>query len=759
MSSYGKLLARYRPVVRRLGVAIVLALMTAAAPATLAADKPAAAQQDIDGLLRAFPEGMTAEQIDAVLAVAKDDQIRAALRARLLAEMEARRPAGAPAADAENLLALYGRRLSAITATYPRLPQDVADAFRAPAGSEPPLAAWRLPGALLFVLGLGAAAMLAIRRLLATRRQRLTAASATGGRRAVGRLLLRLALDLLEIGAFLLGAFIAYAVLQPSHPAAPVVLFAVLRAAFVVLLADKVVRFLCDPNRRDLRLVAVDDALARALHRAIVTVIGQTAAIIALLQGLAALGLPRDDLAALALPLSVVPNGYLLLLIWSRRRELAAALARWLRLEGEQAYLAGAVLIVAAVYLVGLWLAVVDAVLREQGAIGVKAIASLALFLLIPVAAWLIHWPVGRFYGLAADAVPAPEPMKDEYGEALPSVLAAPQRDALTRGHVTRLMRAVWVVLIVLAVIVTARIWGLDPERHVGIGVAVVRIAFDISVILLIAYIGWALMVHAIDQALARAQAEGKTTRAQRMATLLPLLRKFLQVLLLAMIIMIVLSAIGVDIGPLLAGAGVVGLAIGLGTQQTVADIVAGVFFLAEDAFRVGDYVEAGSLKGTVESISLRSLKLRHQRGAVHTLPFGQIKSLTNQTRDWSLVRLEFRVAPDTDIALVKRLVKEISKDFQADPEMGPSFIEPLKSQGIRSVEDGALTIGIKYITRPGQQFVIRREAYSRLIAAFKENGIELVGRGVVVKVEGPNALTGAVAGAGAADALAREEG
>ena len=116
MSSYGNLLARYRRAVRRLGVAIVLAMMAAAAaPATLAADQPAAAQPDIDGLLRAFPQGMTAEQIDAVLAVAKDDQIRAALRARLLAEMAARRPAGAPAADGENLLAHYGRRRSALT--------------------------------------------------------------------------------------------------------------------------------------------------------------------------------------------------------------------------------------------------------------------------------------------------------------------------------------------------------------------------------------------------------------------------------------------------------------------------------------------------------------------------------------------------------------------------------------------------------------------------------------------------------------------
>jgi len=195
-------------------------------------------------------------------------------------------------------------------------------------------------------------------------------------------------------------------------------------------------RFLCDPQRADLRLVAVDDGMAHGLHRAVVTVIGLTAAIIALLQGLAALGLPHGDIAALALPLSMIPNGYLLILIWGRRRELTAALAKWLRLEGDRTYLAGAVLVVATVYLVGLWLAVVDAVLREQAAIGMKAVTSLALFLLIPVAAWLIHWPVGRFYGLASADAQVPVQMQDEYGEDPPSVIvASPPRDALTRGH------------------------------------------------------------------------------------------------------------------------------------------------------------------------------------------------------------------------------------------------------------------------------------------------------------------------------------
>jgi moderate conductance mechanosensitive channel len=142
----------------------------------------------------------------------------------------------------------------------------------------------------------------------------------------------------------------------------------------------------------------------------------------------------------------------------------------------------------------------------------------------------------------------------------------------------------------------------------------------------------------------------------------------------------------------------------------------------------------------SVEGISLRSLKLRHHRGAVHTLPFGQIKALTIQTRNWSLMRLEFRVASDTDLAVVKRIIKRIGKVLESDPELGLSFIEPLKSQGVRRVEEDVVIVGIKYVTRPGEQFVIMREAYQRILAVFMENGIDLVGRGVVVRVDDPHA-------------------
>ena len=111
------------------------------------------------------------------------------------------------------------------------------------------------------------------------------------------------------------------------------------------------------------------------------------------------------------------------------------------------------------------------------------------------------------------------------------------------------------------------------------------------------------------------------------------------------------------------------GIAIGFGAQSLVKDVVSGIFFLIDDAFRIGEYVEIDSLRGTVEKISIRSLQLRHHRGAVHTLPFGELKSLTNHSRDWVIMKLEFRVPFDTDLKLVKKLIKQVGANLQANPD------------------------------------------------------------------------------------------
>jgi small-conductance mechanosensitive channel len=437
-------------------------------------------------------------------------------------------------------------------------------------------------------------------------------------------------------------------------------------------------------------------------------------------------GVPNTVIVALLVPISVLPFGFLIANIWINRSQIRAAMERSLGIRYRAAL--AVVPIIGTVYLVGVWILVVDALFREQDQIGIRALASLLLAMLGPLLTFALSGFIARYYRGGV----------------------APNGGSDVGPQVMRIMAAVWIVLAFLIVYGTALIWGIDLKTYLGIGSAAVTALFNVSIVILLGFVTWSLIVNAIDRAMRRASADGNAPRAQRVKTLLPLLQRFLQIVLFAIVIMVLLSSMGIEIGPLLAGAGVVGIAIGLGAQQTIADILAGVFFLLEDSFRIGDYVEVGNIRGNVEGISMRSLKLRHHRGAVHTLPFGQMKSLTNYTRDWALMRLEFSVAPNTDIGLVKRIIKDIAKELKDDPELGPNFIEPLKSQGIRSVADGAVVIGVKFIAKPNEQFVIRREAYQRIINAFNAHGITLVGRSVVVKVEADDRVPPKIAAAAA---------
>ena len=211
------------------------------------------------------------------------------------------------------------------------------------------------------------------------------------------------------------------------------------------------------------------------------------------------------------------------------------------------------------------------------------------------------------------------------------------------------------------------------------------------------------------------------------------LLRKFIIVFLFVVIGFSILATLGVNIAPLLAGAGVVGLAIGFGSQTLVKDIIAGIFFLIDDAFRVGDYVEAGTAKGTVEHISLRSIRLRHPRGQVFVVPFGDLKMVQNFTRDYIIEKLDIRVRFDTDPDEIRKIVKKINKEIKADEELASALLSDIKSAGVRAMDDSAMIMRVKFKCIPGEQFIVRRQVFQRLREAFKEKGIEFAHRNVTV--------------------------
>jgi moderate conductance mechanosensitive channel len=222
---------------------------------------------------------------------------------------------------------------------------------------------------------------------------------------------------------------------------------------------------------------------------------------------------------------------------------------------------------------------------------------------------------------------------------------------------------------------------------------------------------------------------------ATRLGTLLPLIRMVSVTTIFAITGMIVLSNLGVDIAPLFAGAGVIGLAVGFGAQTLIRDIFSGGFFLFDDAFRKGEYVELGNIRGTVEKISLRSFQLRHHNGPLHTIPFGEIKQLTNYSRDWVIMKLPLRVTYDTDVDKVRKLVKKLGEKLLEQPQIGKNFLQPLKSQGVVQMEDSAMIIRVKFMTKPGDQWVTRKIVYQEIRALFEREGIRFANKEVTVRI------------------------
>ena len=218
-----------------------------------------------------------------------------------------------------------------------------------------------------------------------------------------------------------------------------------------------------------------------------------------------------------------------------------------------------------------------------------------------------------------------------------------------------------------------------------------------------------------------------------RIETVMPVLRAVTAAFIGTVTVLLALSSLGVQIAPLLAGAGILGLAIGFGAQKVVEDVISGVLYLVEDAFRKGEYIETAQGKGIVEAIMLRSVRLRHHLGPVFTIPFSAMGTIQNHSRDWVTVKLKFEVAPDQDLEKVRKLVKKVGQQLLDDPELEGQFLAPLKSQGAVALVGANYQIGVKFTSEPGKQFLIRRKALNAIQKAFADNGIEMAAPRVVV--------------------------
>ncbi len=625
---------------------------------------------------------------------------------------------------------------------------------------------------IMSVIGLLGASLVILwffKRYIAAFYRRIESATSADWKAKIGGLTLGSLLDFISMLIFAIAALaIFFIFMERSGPQS--VLVATYLAAFLIVMGVQLVsRFFLAPKVPALRFLPLNDETASYLCRWImaIAVAGSFGFLTCGIFRVA--GVSEANHLMMVAMVELVIVGMIITMIVQKREQVKRALGKNLPETGLRSMIVKIWHRLAIFALFLLWfLSAFNLLLAgvRPGAPGIKTLLIIPLYFLLD---WGLREVLRVVFGIATKpgevrTAPASESSdntgsatEDSGAKAISQAdsdlakedteskpLSAETEEPSIKKHldVRRLNRIIGSGLrIALAAFVffyLLEIWGIDIQ----VGKSVTRTAFNILVAVLICYVTWEVISAAIQRKLAEEMPETDEDMEEggaggsRVGTLLLLLRKFILAVLIVMATLIILSSIGVNIGPLIAGAGVIGLAIGFGAQTLVKDIISGLFFLLDDAFRVGDYIETAGTKGMVDHISLRSLRLRHPRGMVNTIPFGDIGIVTNMSRDYIITKLDFRVRYDTDVERVRKIIKKkVYEPIMQNEELAPKLLDKIKSQGVRQMDDSAMIMRVKYKTAPGQQFVIRKEVYRLMQEAFAEEGIEFAHRNVTVYI------------------------
>jgi len=248
----------------------------------------------------------------------------------------------------------------------------------------------------------------------------------------------------------------------------------------------------------------------------------------------------------------------------------------------------------------------------------------------------------------------------------------------------------------------------------------------SILIIGILGFVSWKVFSILIRKKLENTQQIKDEAQGQRINTLLRILKNFASITILVVVIMLVLSELGIKIGPLIAAAGVVGLAIGFGAQTLVKDIITGLFVVLEGQVTIGDIVEIAGHSGKVETISIRTIRLRDVKGHLHVIPFSEVTTVTNITQDQDYHTFEIGVSYNEDVDDVIETLEKVGKDLQRDKDFKSKVNGEIEVFGLDKFDDSAIIIKGRIPTVHKQQWVVRREFNRRVKIAFDKNGIEI---------------------------------
>jgi small-conductance mechanosensitive channel len=495
------------------------------------------------------------------------------------------------------------------------------------------------------------------------------------------------------------------------------------------------------PEDKNIRPFPISDSLVNPLHQTFSIGLSILASALLFIRCFRELGAQPQTISWLSIILGSVILALIAYLILYLRKPVTEYLqsgleqdgSSWLKQNMAQFWSFPALLYVAVVWFI--WVG------QESTGTGVRNGSFVISVLIVPIYFSLSYF--GRV--LIESVIDSLGIGKVEETDELISIDAQESTTDDIAGKATSIFRTILVAVLLVWVL---NLW----EYNFPYATHAMKALFESLVAVGLALLCWSYATKLIEKKIADATPEvkekdkdnddefGGAVPRGRSHTLLPMLRKAIATTLIVMVTLIAVSALGINIGPLLAGAGVLGLAVGFGAQKLVSDILSGFFFLLDDSFRVGEYIQAGSIRGTVEGITLRNVLLRHHLGMLQIVPHSDLGAVTNYMRGGMVIKFPLEFPYDTDIEKVRKIIKKVGQAMLLDEELGDGFLQPIKSQGVYGIANSVMVIRAKFTAKPGQQFVIKREALRLITEALNAKGIYYAHRKVIVDFphEGP---------------------
>jgi small-conductance mechanosensitive channel len=532
-------------------------------------------------------------------------------------------------------------------------------------------------------------------------------------------------LELVPIGGFVAGATLLLTAFGGRSSIFYTTTIPLISAYATTRIALSIGHLMASPVGQRLRLMHISDEAANFLNLwlrriVIVAVFGTAIADIAL-----ETGATLDTHNALSKLVALIVHIMLLIMVFRSRKEVAAAIRGSAEnsqvLAGLRRLLADSWLFVATFFIVGAWL--LGSMGTENGFQQVLHIFALSAVVIISasLASIFVLGAIDRAF--IADRKNTPEQQGQQLFEG--------SAEAGTKSPYHLLIhRAVSLLITVVTGLVLLRVWGVDTLSWFesgSVGRRVASAVVTITVTCALALAAWESLNTAICRRIDRWGKAGDIARAARLRTLLPMLRTTMSAVFIMIVLLAALDELGITIAPLLAGASIIGVALGFGSQKLVQDFITGIFLLMENAIQVGDFITVADLSGSVEHLSIRTVRLRAPDGALHVVPFSSVSTVTNTNRGLGNASIRISVTADSDVEKVFAAIRSVVDDMRADPHFKDLILSDADIWGVDQMDGFMITILGQIRTLDKGRWPVQRGFNLRILERFRESNIRFV--------------------------------